>query len=260
MHYYQFHIGDYRAATAHLTNEEDLAYRRLLDMYYDTEKPIPEDTHWVSRRIRVDAHIIKDVLNDMFLKGEDGLWRHKRVDQEVAKYKAIESRNKVNGSKGGRPRNPEKPSGLPVESHTEPTGKATKNQEPITKNHIKDKQRGSRLAQDFELTEDWVKFCRQERPELIPHKVFSSFKDYWVAQPGQKGIKLDWFATWRNWVRNVKHERPTFAQQAADVARTTVEAVNKGPDPALLKIEADREKASPMPDYIRQQINHVLRK
>jgi hypothetical protein len=50
MHYYQFHIGDYRSATAHLTNEEDLAYRRLLDMYYDTEVPIPNDPKDVARK------------------------------------------------------------------------------------------------------------------------------------------------------------------------------------------------------------------
>jgi vancomycin resistance protein YoaR len=28
------------------------------------------------------------------------------------------------------------------------------------------------------------------------------FRDYWKAQPGQRGLKLDWPATWRNWVRN----------------------------------------------------------
>ncbi len=61
MYYYQFHIGDYRAATSHLNNEEDLAYRRLLDMYYDTESCIPLDTQWVSRRIRI-AHDV--VLSD----------------------------------------------------------------------------------------------------------------------------------------------------------------------------------------------------
>lgn len=27
------------------------------------------------------------------------------------------------------------------------------------------------------------------------------FYDYWLAQPGQKGVKLDWLATWRNWCR-----------------------------------------------------------
>lgn len=28
------------------------------------------------------------------------------------------------------------------------------------------------------------------------------FMDYWRAQPGQKGVKQDWPATWRNWMRS----------------------------------------------------------
>jgi len=72
MHYFPFHIGDYRSSTAHLTNEEDLAYRRLLEMYYDLEGPIPLDTEWVSRRIRVEASVVRDVLNDMFERTEQG--------------------------------------------------------------------------------------------------------------------------------------------------------------------------------------------
>ena len=51
----------------------------------------------------------------------------------------------------------------------------------------------------------------------------------------------------------------TFAQQAADIARVTVPG-STAPDPALLKIQQDREKATPMPAHIRQQINQVLRK
>lgn len=54
--------------------------------------------------------------------------------------------------------------------------------------------------------------------------------------------------------------RTSFAQQAADIARTTVPAANKGPDPALLKIEEDRRQAAPMPSHIRDKINSVLRK
>jgi hypothetical protein len=55
-------------------------------------------------------------------------------------------------------------------------------------------------------------------------------------------------------------DNKSFAQQAADIARTTVPAVNKGQDPVLVKIEADRKLAAPMPAHIRQQINSVLRK
>jgi hypothetical protein len=66
---------------------------------------------------------------------------------------------------------------------------------------------------------------------------------------GWTGFKAEWVAA-----------KQTFAQQAADIARTTVPAQHSGPDPVLLKIEADRQNAAPMPAHIRQQINQVLRK
>lgn len=82
-----------------------------------------------------------------------------------------------------------------------------KNQEKEITNVISKKTgetiQGKRL--DFEsLPDAWRSFCADERPELPPDGVFARFRDYWIAQPGAKGRKLDWFATWRNWVRNEK--------------------------------------------------------
>jgi len=128
MHYYQFSIGDYRAATAHLSNEEDLAYRRLLDMYYDTEQKIPLDTQWVARRLRLDAHVVRDVLNDMFVQHEDG-WYHARCADVIEQYHAMAEKNRANGRLGGRKKNP-------VGSDSQPIAKATINQEPITNNQV----------------------------------------------------------------------------------------------------------------------------
>ena len=90
MHYFQFHIGDYRAATAHLSNLEDLAYRRLLDWYYDTEQPIAlKDVDKIARRIRLDPVTVETVLRDMF-EAEGDLFRNSRADQEIAKYHELQ--------------------------------------------------------------------------------------------------------------------------------------------------------------------------
>lgn len=35
----------------------------------------------------------------------------------------------------------------------------------------------------------------------------AKFCDYWNSMPGQKGVKLDWPATWRNWCRRVKEQQ-----------------------------------------------------
>jgi uncharacterized protein YdaU (DUF1376 family) len=121
MFYYPHHIGDYRSATAHLSNEEDLAYRRLLDMYYDTEQPIPLDTHWVARRIRMGADVVESVLNDFFVTTDDG-YRSGRCDKEIEAYKGRAEIARKNGQKGGRRKTKPEPTGSPAGTKLEPTG------------------------------------------------------------------------------------------------------------------------------------------
>jgi len=106
---------------------------------------------------------------------------------------------------------------------------------------------GSRLAQDFVLPDDWEYWANKQRPELNAKLVADQFKDYWIAQPGQKGVKLDWEATWRNWVRNTNAPKIN----PADIGRVTVPSSNE-PDPVLLKIMEDEKRAAPMPDFVRQ--------
>jgi hypothetical protein len=61
--------------------------------------------------------------------------------------------------------------------------------------------RASRLSTDFQLPDSWIEFSKKEKPSLDPKSIFLEFKDYWIAQAGAKGVKTDWDATWRNWIR-----------------------------------------------------------
>lgn len=56
MHYYQFNIGDYARDTQHLEPMEDLAYRRMLDLYYQREMPLPKTVEEIARLTRMRAH------------------------------------------------------------------------------------------------------------------------------------------------------------------------------------------------------------
>lgn len=40
-------------------------------------------------------------------------------------------------------------------------------------------------------------------PKYDPDLVFAEFHDYWIGVSGAKGVKLDWFATFRNHVRGM---------------------------------------------------------
>lgn len=104
--HYPRHIGDYRSATAHLTDAEDLAYTRLLDSYYDTEMPIPLDLAQVSRRLRVDPAVLTSVLSDFFTEQADG-WHQARCDEEIAKYHDFSNSGKRGAEKRwGKDRHP----------------------------------------------------------------------------------------------------------------------------------------------------------
>ncbi|MBA3015220.1 MAG: hypothetical protein KKD63_04655 [Proteobacteria bacterium] len=65
-------------------------------------------------------------------------------------------------------------------------------------------KKGNRLPSDWSPSDALLVWTKKERPswdETSMQRVIDSFRDYWTAKPGQSGIKLDWDATWRNWVR-----------------------------------------------------------
>jgi len=97
VNYYPFHIGDFAAHTAHLTWEEDIAYRRALDWYYLNEKALPGDVAKVARLIRMpkSVAVIDAVLAEFFVKADDG-WHNKRADQELA---SMASKQEQQGAK-----------------------------------------------------------------------------------------------------------------------------------------------------------------
>jgi uncharacterized protein YdaU (DUF1376 family) len=235
MHYYQFNIGDYHSHTLHLSEIEDLTYRRLLDWYYLHESPIPNDLNEVARQIRMRSHsdCITTVLLEYFERTPDG-WVHHRADKEIEKVG--EKSTKASKSAKARWDKVKDANALPTQSERN----ATQDTEHITQNTKEKKTLGKRLASDFSFPLEWEQFCQTERPELSPVKTFDQFKDYWIAQAGQKGVKLDWFATWRNWVRSTNAPK----QNPYDVVRLTVASKNE-PDPALKKIKADDKKAVP---------------
>ena len=87
MKFYPFNIGDYTRRTSHLTLIEDICYRRLLDLYYMTEAPIPLDLDKVSRLIGMRDHneVVYDIVCEFFTKSDAG-YLHETCEEEIAKY------------------------------------------------------------------------------------------------------------------------------------------------------------------------------
>lgn len=100
MNYYPHHIGDFNNATRHLTRVERSIYRDMLDMYYDTELPLPLDTAYLCRKLMArteeESTAVEQVLNEFFNRTTQG-WHHDRCEQEIAEYRAMISAKSAAG-------------------------------------------------------------------------------------------------------------------------------------------------------------------
>lgn len=268
MNYYSHHIGDYTTDTAHLSLLEDGAYRRLMDRYYTTEAPLPSDEPALFRVVRArmpeEQEAVRVVLAEFFDLTDAG-WTHKRCDAEIEAFKAKSGKAADAANKRwSKPGNatavqPASTPAMPTQCERNADAMPTNNQEPLTNNQEPEEQgtqaperapAPARRATDASATRlpaDWspdavaIAFCQTERPDLLAHEVAARFRDYWVAQPGTKGRKTDWLATWRNWVRNEKQQArasPRQAQQAN--TQSLLDRINRkpphDPDPCIIDI------------------------
>ncbi|VWB83378.1 hypothetical protein BLA13014_03846 [Burkholderia aenigmatica] len=157
MNYYPHHIGDFRSGTVNMTRVERWIYRDLIDVYYDTEKPLPLDLDAVCYAVGVsteeERRAVANLLRFKFTQTDTG-YMHDRCEIEIAAYRTRAETAQENGKKGGRPKkraatgsgtkqNPpetqEKPTGFPSGSDPDASGTpyitgSKTNQEPRTKN------------------------------------------------------------------------------------------------------------------------------
>jgi len=254
MHYYQFNIGDYASHTRHLNLLEDLAYRRLLDAYYLHEKPLDIDSTLVARQIgmREHADVVDAILNEFF-ELVDGYFVNLRADKEIQAYRGkIEQASRAGKASAERRSNARS-------TDVQPNIK----QEPLT---IKQetKNTATAVAPPVGVSQSvWDDFVKQRKAKKAPvsETVITKIRNQaekagWSLEDALAEIcARGWTGFNADWVK----EKQTFAQQAADVARTTV-PIAPNHDAALKAIEADLKRAVPIPKNIREQINAVLKK
>jgi uncharacterized protein YdaU (DUF1376 family) len=240
MHYYQFHIGDYKSHTHHLSLLEDLAYRRLLDFYFLHEKPIKHRD--VARQIGMREHEedVMTVLNEFFISTEDG-FVSPRADKEIKQYKEFAEAGKRGAAKRwGTPPNGEAispPNATPI---------ATINQEPITTNHKPKKDSATIVACPLDVSQqvwdDWVTLRKSKKAPIT-----KTVLDGAIVEAKKLGWTLEQFLIeWCNRSSQGLKAEWIVKPNPADIVRLTVPSKNE-PDPALLKIAEDAKKAAPIP-------------
>lgn len=95
--------------------------------------------------------------------------------------------------------------------------------------------RGTRLPDDWQPSESLWAWGKEKLPEADLRFETAAFKDYWAAQPGSRGIKLDWDKTWKNWIREAVRRRVRFKPNDK-----VVPFVSSGPKRTWSEIKAER--------------------
>lgn len=140
MNYYKHHIGDFDRATRHLTRVERSVYRDLIEVYYDTEKPLTLDIRSLCRRIiaRTDEEstAVEQVLNEFFTETPLG-WYHDRCEKEIDDFKESASQKSAAGKASAAKRELKRQQALNGNSTSvEQTFNETPtNHKPLTTNH-----------------------------------------------------------------------------------------------------------------------------
>ena len=271
MHYYKRNLGDYAKKAGRLSMLQHGSYTLLIDACYDREHfPTRDeaiDWTWASSTAEIEA---VDFVLSKFFTLEDGRYVQKRIQEEIAAYHATSETNKRIAIEREAKRNDPSTKRARVVNEATPNHKPlTINQEPLVKaadaGTTTATKKGTRLADGWQLPKAWGEWAMAEYPAWTAEIVrleAAKFADHWHAKAGKDAAKLDWEATWRTWCRSpicqgTHAGRPSFAQQAADVARSTVPG-RQGRDPVLVEFERHaKHGAAPIPENIRQQMEKL---
>lgn len=236
----------------HLSNEEDLAYRRLLEMYYDTEEPILDDVQLVSRRIRVSPEALNFVLKEFFLLTNKG-WKSKRCDLVINDYHEMAEKNRRNGQKGGRPKKAKEEQENPVGSQSDASGmpvvtQVKANHKPETINQEKKKATGV-AAPEGVSPEIWDSFVQHRKAKKAPitELVLSSIEEQaklagWTLE---NALKETCVRGWQSFKAEWVAKKSPFVKPLSAAERATNLTLGRPADYRIPTPEeqAEREKA-----------------
>jgi uncharacterized protein YdaU (DUF1376 family) len=199
------YIGDYLADTARLTTEQHGAYLLLLMDYWRSGK-LPDNDQVLAQitKMTPDAWSNAKAMLMQYFSIEQGYWVHKRVEQEILDAAENKDKKHQRAVKAADARWKKSKNDATSNANAMLKECPSPSPSPVLNTIVGAKApKAKRLDMEY-LPQEWAMFCINERPDLEPSPVWNQFKDYWAGVSGSKGTKLDWFATWRNWVRNQK--------------------------------------------------------
>jgi len=249
--FYKMDPAAWDFGTSDLSLEEEAAYLRIVNAINKHDAPVPYVDRVLAGMFRCSTRKARTLVTALIEAGkvyvEGGKIWNDRARNDVEK-RADERQKKVEaGVKGSAVRHGSRPvrdqfvtistpelSANHQRTTNEPPDNPLKTNEPTIAGAIprieenrrekkeedtsvsSKKKRGSRLRDDWLLPRDWGEWAVEQGmdPDAVRAEA-DRFRDYWIAKAGREASKLDWQATWRNWIRSSIERNPRKAQSNA---------------------------------------------
>jgi len=129
---------------------------------------------------------------------------------EQAEVGDVFGRTVPNGSESVRNPDPSRP--VPTHPY--------KDKEEADASSSAPRKRATRISEDFTVTPEMRLWASSKAPDADLMTETEKFINYWVAKSGKDATKLDWAATWRNWILNSKSgQKPRMDHSARGLAK-----------------------------------------
>jgi len=258
------------AATNHLTFEEKGIYMDMLVLMWRTPGcRIPADQAWIERHLRINNDqfdtIIKPII-DEFLDTTGNWVTSRRLQKEYlfvqdkAKKQSVRSKSRWSKEKrvsGGNATTPTLPAyatddesenrnvlgndtvldSALITNEIEPSDgyapipiprEEKKKIPPVSPK--KSAKRGSRIDPNWEPDDNLFAFAVDNIGMEKTNVEIEKFRDHFIAVAGAKGVKKDWAATWRNWIRRHSEFAGSNRPATASLSTSVGDAIAGGTD------------------------------
>lgn len=137
-----------------------------------------------------------------------------RSAQEVGKFLAKDRERKASKSGEVGPNSARKTA--PFHTDSAPQS-STEQSSTTTPKGVVPRTRGTRIPDTFVVTGDMRRWAATGAPAVDVDRATEKFVNFYRAKTGKDATKLDWSATWRNWLMNDQdraQSKPTPTQKA----------------------------------------------
>lgn len=223
----------YLADTVHLSTIEHGAYLLLLMCMWRSGGSLPNDAKQLAKFTRLSPKQFARIwpsLEPFFHVEEDRIWHGKLQDFLVAVRQKSAKASDSARAKWRKTKETQHADASPEQCERNAIHKPRSKKETTS---VVSKKTGSRLPEDWVLTKglgEWAIAQGMDPPQVRVEA--DKFRDHWHSVPGAKGRKLDWPATWRNWIR-----------KALESAPRTPSPANGGPNGRFANVMEDARRA-----------------